>query len=129
MSTLPDASELSRADDRRDTGPLTPEDIDQLVLKLRGDFPLFLEYFRPGHVELYQRIPPLVLMREEPQAERVHRSLRFYEALRPPTNWRLCDPTYEATDTSRRCWRVKLKKPLEDLQRQLRARKRRRNHR
>lgn len=137
-ASQPDMSVPGRLANLVDTKPITIQDFEhavQVILKAPHR-PPEIDFYSPSYAarlqahELYHNIPLTLPLPEESRAERVRRSLRFYESLtlRPPTNWLLCDPPYEATDTSRRCWRVKLKKPLEDLQRQLRARKRRRNH-
>lgn len=70
-------------------------------------------------------------LHEDTEEERIRRSLAFHEFFPKPLPahlWLLTDPPYEATDPDRRCWRVKLRLLPVYLQKQLRRRKRRRNH-
>lgn len=96
------------------------------IFRLRDPALVFRGQLREGSL-----LPWCIPLHEESEAERIRRSLAFYAV--PPLPlpahlWLLTDPPYEATDPARRCLRVKLRPSPEGLRKELRRRKRRRNH-
>jgi len=125
-------------------GPLTVEDLEQLFgrcfrqLRDQPVPPPKIDYYHPEQAarlrdfELYRNIPVTFPLHEESEVERIRRSLAFHAFIMPaplPAHlWLLTDPPYEATDPARRCLRVKRKPSPDVLRKELRRRKRRRNH-